>query len=562
MSFILVKEVRDITRLEHILLILVEEGFGYLVDKIKLKHRIPIRKRLKSKLYKKKVLTPEARLRVVLERLGPTFIKFGQLLSVRPDLVPKRYIKELEKLQDEVPAFSFEKVRDQIKKELGKPINKIFLSFGKKPIASASISQVHKAILKNRDKVAVKIQRPNIQKIMERDIEIMFYIAKLAEKYLPEVKRYGPGPVSIVKEFSEWTKNELDFRVEAENAHRFYRNFKETKTVKIPKVYDDYTTNNILVSEYLDGIEIKNLKEIRRKGLDLDRIMSNGFDAVLTQVFIHGFFHADPHPSNMLVLKNDVIAFVDFGIVGYFDEDLKRKSVDLFYGIIKQDIDKIVGTFLDMGVVKEGNVDINSFRNEVREAIRPLGKRNLKDIKLSFVLEDVLDIALKYKIKMPLDFILFGKTILTLEGVGLEYDPNFKFMDKVQPFAEKLIVDKSSPKYVINNLFDNLSRFKKFITELPEKTDRVFERIESGTVKIDIEDTDLKRLSLEMDKSSNRLAYSMIISALLVTGALLINTGSRVIYEMSIFSLLFFLFAVLLGITLFVSVLRERKLLR
>lgn len=554
-----VKEVKDIARLEHILLVLVEEGFGYIVGKIKLKHKIPITKRIKSKLAKKNKLTPEARLRITLERLGPTFIKFGQLLSVRPDLVPKKYIKEFEKLQDNVPSFSFQKIKNEIEKELGKPINSVFRSFDKKPVASASISQVHKAVLKNGDKVAVKVQRLNVQKIMETDVEIMFYIAKLAEKYSPQIAKYSP--VSIVKEFAEWTKNELDFRIEAENAHRFYRNFEGVRTVKIPKIYDDYTTSRILILEYIDGIEIRNIKEIKKAGLDLDKIIKNGFDAILTQVFIHGFFHADPHPGNMLVLKNNVIAFVDFGIVGYFDEDLKRKSIDLLYGIIKKDTDQIVQTFLDLGVVEEDKVDINSFRNEIRDAIRPLKGSQLRNIRLSFVLEEVLDVALRYKIKIPLDFVLFGKTIITLEGVGLEYDPNFKFMDEIQPFAERLIIDRSNPKQAIGNFLKNMTRFRRFVTELPDKTDKLFQKIQSGKVKIDIEDKDIRTLSIEIDRSSNRLAYSMIIAALLVTGALLINIGEKIIYGMSIFSIIFFSFAILLGFILFVSVLRERKLM-
>ncbi|KKR78018.1 MAG: ubiquinone biosynthesis protein UbiB, partial [Candidatus Nomurabacteria bacterium GW2011_GWA2_40_9] len=301
MVFSFKKEVRDLNRFRQILLVLFEEGFGYLLDRTRLKREIPLKSRIKQKQAKKKT-PPEVRLRLTLERLGPTFIKLGQLLSIRPDLLPKEYIKELGKLQDKVKEFPFELVEKEIKKEFGKDISGIFSSFDKKPIASASISQVHKARLKTGEIVAVKIQRPKVREIMETDIDIMFHIARTIEKYMPELRKYGL--VRIVEEFSKWTNDELNFKIEARNAKRFRKNFSGSRIVRIPKIYDDYTRERIIVMEFIDGIELHNVEEIKRKKLDFDKIIKNGFDVILTSVFVHGFFHADPHPGNILVMKN------------------------------------------------------------------------------------------------------------------------------------------------------------------------------------------------------------------------------------------------------------------
>ena len=254
MIFHLIKDVRDIKRLNQILVVLFEEGFDFLLTKINLRHYIPLTKRLKSKLKKSEDIKTEVRLRRTLERLGPTFIKFGQVLSVRPDLVPKEFAKELEKLQDKVPEFSFNEAKAIIEKEFGKGIEQLFLHFEKKPIASASISQVHKASLKNGEKVAVKVQRPDVKHIMETDIEIMLYFAKLLEKQVEKIRMFNP--IRIVNEFKEWTEKELDFRLEARNAKRFEQNFKKSKTVHIPKVYDELTSEKVLTLEFIDGVEL------------------------------------------------------------------------------------------------------------------------------------------------------------------------------------------------------------------------------------------------------------------------------------------------------------------
>ena len=553
MLFHLIKEVRDIKRFNEILLVLFEEGFDFLLSKIKLRHHIPITKRLGLK--KKEELKPEVMLRRTLERLGPTFLKFGRLLSVRPDLIPKEYSKELEKLQDKVPEFPFEDAKSIIEKEFGKSIEHLFLHFEKKPIASASISQVHKAILKNGDKVAVKIQRANVKHLMETDIEIMFYFAGLLENNVENIRRFKP--VKIINEFKEWTEKELDFRLEARNAKRFGQNFKGSKTVHIPKIYDELTTERILTLEFMDGIELHNIKEIKKRKLDFDAIIKNGFDAVMTQVFVHGIFHADPHPGNIIVMRNNSIAFVDFGIVGYFDEKLKNMCIDLLYGIVEQDEELVMETLVGMGM--ESDADYEQLKSDIGFVIQPLQGSSVRDIKVSKVLEEVLDIGLRHNLKVPASFVLFGKTIITLEGVAIEYDPNFKIIETAKPFIEKIIAKRKNPLYAWGGFVHSMGRYRKFAEEFPEKAERALDKIQRGTIKVDIEDTDIKKLSLEIDRSSNRVAYGLLIAALLITSAILMNIQKGpTIFGIPILSFFSFFFASIFSFILFISIVRER----
>ncbi|MBI4143273.1 AarF/ABC1/UbiB kinase family protein [Candidatus Woesearchaeota archaeon] len=550
----LIKEVRDINRFNQILIVLFEEGFDLLLSKMNLRQHVPIIKRLKPK--KGDEERHEVRLRKTLERLGPTFIKFGQLLSVRPDLVPIEYSRELEKLQDKVQEFPFSEVKSTIEKELGKSLEHLFLHFEKEPIASASISQVHMAILKNGDKVAVKVQRPNVKHLMETDIEIMFYIANLLEKHVEKLRRFKP--VKIVNEFKEWTEKELDFRLEARNANRFAQNFRGSKTVRIPKVYDELAAEKVLTLEFIEGIELHNVKEIKKRKLDFNQIIKNGFDAVMTQVFVHGIFHADPHPGNMLIMKNNVIAFVDFGIVGYFDERLKNRCIDLLYGIVEQDEELIMETLVSMGMEGD-NIDYEQLKSDIGFIIQPLQHAAIKDIKVSKVLEEILDIALRHRLRVPASFVLFGKTIITLEGVALEYDPNFKIVETTKPFIEHLVAKRTNPLYIWKNLVHNMHKYRKFAEDFPEKAERALDRIQKGTIKVDIEDTDIKKLALEMDRSSNRVAYGLLIAALLITSAILIQIPKGpLILGIPFLSFFSFLFASVLVFVLFFSIIRER----
>jgi ubiquinone biosynthesis protein len=545
----IVKEVRDFNRFRGILSVLFDEGFDFLIDRIKQKHNVPFGKQLTARLNKKRSSPIEVRLRHTLERLGPTFIKFGQMLSVRPDLIPNSYIKELEKLQDDVPSFKFELVKEQVKAQLGSEITEIFSSFEHIPIASASISQVHKAVLKTGEKVAVKMQRPEVSRILDADIDIMYYFAKKLEKNLPATKKYSP--IRIVEEFASWTKKELDFKLEARNAERFARNFSKDKDVKIPKIYPELTTRKILVMEYIEGIELHNIAGLKGKKINVKNVLHKGFEAILDQVFIHGFFHADPHPGNILVTEDNKVVFVDFGIVGHFDKNLKEKSIDLFYGVIMNDPDKVVEALSSLSNAEVTQKDELSF--QVSDILDQVQESKIKKFRVSKALESILSISIEHGLRIPMEFVLFGKTVITLEGIAMEYDPKFGIVENSKPYIEKLIRKRYNPGNQIKSIFQNLSRFKKFADTFPDRADAALKRIEKGSIKVDIEDTDVMKLSEEIDRSGNRIAYSMLIAAFLLVGAMTINFGNIVLFNLPLLSLLSFLIAGIIGSKLIMS---------
>jgi len=547
------RSIKNFQRFEHILNVLFKYELGYVIHKLNLKHHLPLHKRLQRAKFEEKDDGPE-KLRMVFEELGGAFTKLAQLLSVRPDLIPLDYVKELEKLQDKVKSLPFEDIKVQIEKELKKPLKDIFPYFNKQPVASASIAQVHEARLKNGQKVAVKVQRPNIKELMEEDISIMYFFANLLEKHIPKLREYSP--VTIVKEFETWTRNELDFRIEAKYAKRFYYNFKGSKTVKIPKVFDEYTTENILTLEYIDGIELHDIEKIKKKHYNIKRLIKNGFDAILTQIFIHGFFHADPHPGNILVGKGGIIYLVDFGIVGYFDDELKKKVIEIFCGVIENDSDRIVNAFMEMGLsTKDGS---SRFKIELEDLIRPLQDSSLKEVKVSYVLEDVFELAHKHKVRFPVDVVLFGKTVATLEGLALRYCLDFRIIESTKPFLKKL--KRYNLKKTKTDIVSTGWKYKDLIKTFPDKTSRLFKRLETGSIKIDIEDKDVKNLTSEIDKSSNRLTYGIIIASLVIGSALLSYIGKGpMLYDISIFSIFGFVIAVVLSAVLAISIIKEKK---
>lgn len=530
-------KIKDLKRLREIVTILFEEGFEALLAEARLKRHLPLSKRFK-KVEKKDPMAVRAR--KALERLGPTFVKFGQLLSLRPDLIPAEYVKEFEQMQDEVPPFPYSEVKKVIESELKRPIKKLFKEFDSKPVAAASVGQVHKAKLPNGKTVAVKVQRPGITEIMQEDIDILYVIAELLQKHVKALKDFDV--VGVVKEVERYTKDELNYRVEALNAKIIGENFEGNKKVIIPKIYDDYTTQKVLTMQFIDGKPLSQVKKAMTSHLNMV------YKLMIDQIYDHGCFHADPHPANIFI-SGGKVAFIDFGIVGKLDEDLKEKALDLFMAVADDDVNKVVKTFLAMGFAKD--IDEASFKHEIGELIMELQRSRLKDVRVGVIIEQMMQAALKYRIKLPLNFVLFAKAIVTLEGLGLRYNPNFKLLEQSKPLLAKIIRKRYSPKRVLKKSMKTALDYKELMEKLPEDLSEILDSVKTGKIGIDVEDTDIKNLSAEMEKSSGYIGIGLITSAIVVASAFMTTVEQQIyIRGVAVVPALGFSVAVLLSIWL------------
>src|SRR3989344_4512287 len=512
-------------RLKEILQVFFEEEFGYIITKIKLNEYLPFRKRIRAYVAEQKTVNPEARLRQAFERLGPTFVKFGQLLSLRPDLLPPKYIAEFEKMQDHVPLFPFSEAKKIIEEELKQPLGKIFTSFDPKPIASASISQVYKAKLGGKN-VAVKVQRPGIGKTIASDIEIMYQLADSLETEIPELQPYHLK--GIIHEFEKWTLKELNFTIEAYYAKQIKKNFQGSKILKIPDMYDQFTTGKVLTMEFLEGIPLHDIKRIKEAKINLNKVIKNGYYIILKQVFVDGFFHADPHPGNILVMKDGKIGLIDFGILGHFDRKLKQYALDLFRSFVNNDPEKTVEVILRMN--PQAEVDKEAFREEIRDVFEQLHGTSFDDLELGALVREVLSATSRYHIKVPTDFVLYGKTISIIEGVSLRYQPDFRFFKESKQMLSKLFDVHYFTKEILQKTKDKASEYVDLADRFPETALEIMEKARKFKLNIDIEDKDMRDLKQELERSSGNLALGMIIAALIVGSALMmqVNQGKMI----------------------------------
>ena len=521
----LLKNRQNRQRLKEILTIFSEEGFGYLISKVNLSHHLPLTKRIKNRIAVEKSIPPQVRLRQAFEKLGPTFVKFGQLLSSRPDLIPAEFCAEFEKMQDKVPPFSFEEAKTIIETEFNQTLERLFSYFDPKPWASASISQVHKAKIKGKT-VAVKVQRPGIKKVMVTDIELMYKIIELLELHVPEFNSYHLKP--IVYEFERWTIKELNFRIEAYYAQKIAHNFAGSKIMKIPEIYSGYTTERVLTMEFLEGIPLHDIAALQRNKIAVRTVLKRGFYIFLKQIFIDGLFHADPHPGNILVLKGGKIGLIDFGIVGHFDKKLKDSSLEIFRAIINNNDEKLTEILLKMS--SGGEVNREVLNREIKDTFEKFQLDDVKGIHISLILQETLHIINKYHLQIPYDFVLFAKTIITLEGVAIKYDPHFNLLKESKSTLDLLLDHTYFAKKVISKTKEKLNEYAQLAESFPETAAEILEKARRFKLNIDIEDKDVRDLSLELEHSSGNLSLGIIIAALIVASALVMQISNKTVF--------------------------------
>ncbi len=551
---------RHINRYREIIRVLVKHGFGDLITRTNLERYIDRGRKLLPGRGDARIasLSRWERIRMVLEELGPTFIKFGQIMSNRPDLVPQELIAELAKLQSDVPPFSEEEARNLIEEELGKPVSEIFAEYSPTPIASASIAQVHRASLLNGEKVAIKVQRPGIEQIIKTDLEIMFDLATLMEKHIQEMDILHP--VSIVKEFERSIKREIDFTIEAAAIERFGRNFQNKSTIYVPKVYRDYSTNKILTMEFIDGVKASSKEALLNAGLDPKLLASCGADLVLTQVFEHGFFHADPHPGNMVALPGNVVCFLDFGMMGGISFGHREALSNILVGIVNQDAAGITKTVLKLARNQYID-DVEQLEYEIYELLEQYSYQSLKSVNMGVMLNQMVSLVVKHRLKIPPNFYLLAKALITIEGVGRVLDPDFDMVTHTEPFAKKLLKERLNPLKLTKDFYLSAIDLSILLRDLPAEAREILTQIKEGRTRIEFEHKGLDPMLKTHEQISNRISFSIVLSSLIVGSALIMRADiPPKVYGIPIIGALGFLAAGVMGFWLLVSILRHGKM--
>lgn len=546
---------RHINRYREIVAILVKYGFGDALEKLVLQKHLDFGRNfiLGKAAVETARLSHSERMRMAVEELGPTFVKFGQMLSTRPDLAPPDLIRELEKLQESVPSFSTENARQIIEEELGSPIDVLFTDFMDSPLASASIAQVHKAVLPEGDTVAIKVQRPDIDKIIEVDLEIMLHLATLVERHFKEADVFDP--VGTVKEFARVIRKELDFRLEAANIEHFLINFQSDRTIHVPHVYRELSSSKVLTMEFIGGYKVSEITRINPKV-----VASRGSDLVLKQIFIDGFFHADPHPGNIRILENNVICFLDYGMMGVLSKEHREHLADILVGIITKDASRITKTLLKLSKYNKVE-DTESLESDIVELIEIYSACPLKELEIGNLLQRIGSMVTEYHLKLPRDFYLLAKALVTIEGVGRKLDPDFNAVEHANPFAKKLIRERMSPRRLIEDLVNSALDARLLMHDLPFEAREILRLMKRGEAKIRFEHEGLDPMLKTLDQIANRMVFAVVLASLVIGSALIVLSGiPPKWHEIPVIGIAGFLTAGMIGFWLLFSIIRHGKM--
>ncbi len=552
---------RNMKRYRQIISVLVTYGLDDLVERLNLGIYIETGKRIirfKRGDEETIKLTRARRLVLALEELGPTFIKIGQFLSTRPDVIDQEFIEELRKLQDDVPSFGFDAVKSQIDLELGASMEDLFAEFVEEPIAAASIAQVHLARLKNGNRVVVKIQRPGIKRTVNTDIDILSGLAALAEKHIAESELYDPE--GVVREFGRTINREMDFIREGHNMERFGINFSDDDVFYVPEVYWDLTSKRILTMEYIDGIKVSDFKSLEDAGLDRKVIAKRGADVFLKQVLVYGLFHGDPHPGNIFVLDDNIICLLDYGIVGRVDDQTKRQMIRLILSVVRKDVEGITKVFIKTGIV-DATINRRRLRLDLLEFIERYYQIPLRRLDIGTIVNDLFEIIREHRIKVPADWTLMAKALVLMEGTGRELDPDFDMIEHTKPFLKRLIRERLAPANLTKNLLRTLDRYQQLLITLPTDTAEIIDKVKTDRISIGFQHKGLENLISMLDKSTNRLSFSLIITGLIVGSSLIMQVNKGPLFlGFSVFGLLGYSIAAVLGLWLVINILRSRRL--
>lgn len=519
------KRYKSARRYNQIIRVLFKYGFEDLVQYMQEQKRFGIIRKIVPRRTRRHaaVYTKWEKMRLVCEELGPTFVKFGQILSNRPDLVPMDLIFEFEKLQDNVPPMEERKAKYAVENELKDSIENLFAWFEPAPFASASMAQVHKATLKTGEKIALKVQRPGIKEVIEEDIKVMYTVARILLKRVPSIKSFDP--VGLVDNFKESILKELDFIHESINVQRFVNNLEGDKSsdqfASAPKVYLKYTTSKVLALEFIDGIKINHISELEEKGIDPKVIAERLAISYFKQIFDYGFFHADPHPGNLVVLPNAHIAYLDFGMMG----SIMQKDIEifgnLFLAITRKDVKKIIDTLQ----VMSNTTSIKNMRDlefDINEFIEKYYVRNTNENEMSTLFLELKDIIVQHGLSVPTHFYLFVRSLVTIEGVIQKLDPKLDQFDLVKPYLIKTVARKFNPLKMGKKVINTFYELGNYMEDFPRDLKNAISKINKGEIKVDLQHKGIDPMVHTIQRVSKQLASALVMSALIIGSTLFI----------------------------------------
>ena len=551
---------RHLNRYHRILRVLFKYGFNDLVDRLHIDQYLESGLQMINRKPREQIarLSRPERLRLVFEELGPTFIKLGQLLSTRPDLIPAEYLDELARLQDEVPPFSLAEVHAIFREELGRSPDEVFHYFDADPLAAASIGQVHRARLDSGAEVVVKVQRPDIENVIAVDLEILAHLAGLMEQYLEEVQ--GHRPTAIVQEFARSLSREIDFAIELANVQRFARQFKNNAAIHVPLVYPELSTPRVLVMEYVLGIKASMAGQLREQGYDLPLIAERGATLVMEQIFVHGFFHADPHPGNLFILPDNVVCFIDFGQMGRLSRKDREDFTDLVLDLVAGDERTVVEGVLKV-TVQLGEVDRESLARDLGGLVDLYLYRPLGELEAGRILQDLLDLVTRHKLTFKPAFYQMMKALSTVEGVGLMLDPKLELIRLARPFMRRIRLERMRPARLAEEIARTGSGYLQLLRELPEELRAILRQLRGGRMRIEFEHHGLQALGAALDRVSNRIAFAIVLAALIVGSSLIVLSDIPPHWhDIPVIGLLGFLVAGIMGFWLLLSIIRHGRM--
>ena len=548
-------------RYRDILFTLLAHGFGEIVYQtglgraLRLVRKLSRRARAGQRQQSGEFATWE-RVRMAIEELGPTFIKLGQILSNRPDLIPRELQVELQKLQENVPPFPAQEAISSIEKELGKSMREIFRDFDRDPVAAASIAQLHRAVLPTGETVAVKIQRPGLLELVKVDVDILRELAGLIERYVPASQSMGPQ--NLVDEFEKAIHQELDFLREAASIERFGSQFADDDRIMVPKVYSEYSTRKVMTMEFVDGRPLADLlSEDPRDEREGQRVAELGADLTLKQIFQNGFFHADPHPGNILVLHDGRLCYLDFGLTGsLIRRDLEVIS-DLLISIIGRDEQKASRAVVRLAGSRDHDI-ARSIEREIAELIGRFKSAEVGDFSFTTLLSAIVEILVDKDLRLPPDLFLLVKSLITIEGVATALDPHLDFSARLEPFAKALLEDQYDPERITSRIATLTHDYTDLLEGLPGDYYKLVDRLASGRVLLRLEDESIQPMRQTILQATSALVFAVVLAALIIGSALIVHSRVPPLWnEIPVIGVFGFVVAGVVGFWLLVKIIRN-----